>query len=214
MSERIKQKLDPDGSVLIPKGQFAFLITDEKIRVPTNAIAFISIKAGIKFRGLVNVSGFHVDPGYDGRLVFSVFNAGASDVKLHRDERAFLIWFASLDEESTRPKKKEGFKSIPSTLLHGLSEESLSLSVLNARLTEAESKIHRVIWASGVLLTALTLSLGLWKILHEPGGASSASENNIPQAQHQPLPPVMLDYVWKLEGQSGSASKADESDAK
>jgi dCTP deaminase len=146
-----------------------------------------------------------VDPGYNGRLVFSVFNAGAADVKLHRDERAFLIWFASLDAKSTRPKRKPGFKSIPSTLLHGLSEESLSLSVLNARLTEAESKINRINWAASILLAALTLSLGLWKIFHEPDHVGNSSESSISQASPKPSPPVMLDYVWERKAQSDGA---------
>ena len=48
----------------IPPGQFAFLLTEEFVSVPVDALAFISIRATIKFRGLVNVSGFHVDPGY------------------------------------------------------------------------------------------------------------------------------------------------------
>ena len=48
----------------IPPGQFAFLLTEEVVSVPPDALAFISIRAKTKFRGLVNVSGFHVDPGY------------------------------------------------------------------------------------------------------------------------------------------------------
>ena len=57
-------------------GQFAFLLTDEIVEVPDSAMALISIKAKIKWRGLINVSGFHVDPGFKGRLIFSVYNAG------------------------------------------------------------------------------------------------------------------------------------------
>src|SRR3954469_7970090 len=55
--------LTPGSKVTIPPGQFGLLTTLETVFVPHNAIAFISIRARIKFRGLVNVSGFHVDPG-------------------------------------------------------------------------------------------------------------------------------------------------------
>ena len=51
---------------MIPPGQFAFLLTAETVTMPDNAIAFISIKARLKFNGLINISGFHVDPGYRG----------------------------------------------------------------------------------------------------------------------------------------------------
>lgn len=54
----------------IPKGQFALLITEEIVKVPNNALAFISFKAKYKYKGLINVSGFHVDPGWYGKLTF------------------------------------------------------------------------------------------------------------------------------------------------
>src|SRR5258707_11545447 len=46
----------------IPAGQFGFILTEETVSVPVTAMALISIRATYKFRGLVNVSGFHVDP--------------------------------------------------------------------------------------------------------------------------------------------------------
>src|SRR5579862_6490758 len=98
-----KTQLAEGQGFTIPAGQFGFILTEERVRVPVEAIAFISIRAGYKFRGLVNVSGFHVDPGYDGRLVFAVFNAGPGPVHLSRGEACFLIWYADLD----RPSKAE-----------------------------------------------------------------------------------------------------------
>ena len=65
--------------------------------MPDTAIAFISIRASIKFKGLINVSGFHVDPGFRGQLRFAVYNAGSSEIDLDQDERVFMIWFADLD---------------------------------------------------------------------------------------------------------------------
>lgn len=55
------RKLDEDEAFTIPPGQFAFLLTEEIVSVPADALAFISIRAKTKFHGLVNVSGFHVD---------------------------------------------------------------------------------------------------------------------------------------------------------
>jgi deoxycytidine triphosphate deaminase len=91
---KTKLKLDLGRDFLIPAGQFAFLLTEETVTVPEDALAFISIRAKYEFRGLVNVSGFHVDPGFTGRLVFSVFNAGPGEVYLERCEECFHIWFA------------------------------------------------------------------------------------------------------------------------
>ncbi len=80
------RKLDKDEAFTIPPGQFAFLLTEEIVSVPADALAFISIRAKTKFRGLVNVSGFHVDPGYCGQLTYSVFNAGPVPIHLKRGQ--------------------------------------------------------------------------------------------------------------------------------
>jgi len=100
--EENKKRILKDGEQLvIPPGQFGLLLTEESVSIPANAIGFISIKAGIKFRGLVNVSGFHVDPGFPGRLKFSVYNAGSRDVVLQRKQRVFLLWLSDLDRQTT-----------------------------------------------------------------------------------------------------------------
>jgi dCTP deaminase len=87
--------------IAIPAGQFAFLLTEEIVTVPAGVIAFISMKTELKFRGLVNVSGFHVDPGFSGPLKFAVFNAGPSTICVKQGEESFLIWYADLDSEDT-----------------------------------------------------------------------------------------------------------------
>ncbi len=105
-SNNTKKVLGKREAFNIPSGQFAFLLTEEEIEVSDKCIAFISMKATMKFKGLINISGFHVDPGYKGRLVFSVFNAGPMPIKLQCGMPLFLMWIADLDR--TTRKKKEG----------------------------------------------------------------------------------------------------------
>jgi hypothetical protein len=67
-------------------------------------------------RGLVNVSGFHVDPGYKDSLKFAVYNAGSKDIVLDYGEPVFLIWYADLDKSTTdlykpRPGARSGITS-------------------------------------------------------------------------------------------------------
>src|SRR5690348_1417122 len=90
-------------TLTIPPGQFGFLYTEERVVIPANVIAFISIKAGVKFKGLVNVSGFHVDPGFRGRLKFSVYNAGNQSICLDYGRPYFIIWFSELDKATRDP---------------------------------------------------------------------------------------------------------------
>ena len=91
----------------IPPGQFAFILTEETVKVGLSELAFISMRAKTKYRGLVNVSGFHVDPGFEGRLTFAVFNAGPVAVHLRQGQPIFLIWYADISEAVPEPESRD-----------------------------------------------------------------------------------------------------------
>src|SRR5258708_891256 len=139
-SSTIRRLVEGEGFT-IPQGQFAFLITEETVQVPRDAMAFISIKGKINFKGLVNVSGFHVDPGFHGRLVFSVFNAGPTVIHLKRGQDCFLIWYASLEEASK--KHKVGFHnpSLSPDLINALPGELQSLEGLFRKMKDVEERL-------------------------------------------------------------------------
>jgi dCTP deaminase len=136
--ERTARKLTDGESFAIPSGQFAFLLTEENVTVPDDAIAFISMRAGTKFRGLVNVSGFHVDPGYNGKLLFAVFNAGPASVHMKQGDDCFLIWYSSLDRRSKKTKGGTQLKSFPVDRINAISGELHSFEALSKRLTNLE----------------------------------------------------------------------------
>lgn len=135
-----KRLLTEDEPFLIPPGQFAFVLTEEGVKVPAEAMAFISMKSTFKMRGLINVSGFHVDPGWDGPLIFAIFNSGPSPVHLQRGMPLFLIWFADLDHPSEKRKTQKGESGIPPKLISNLTGSMDSLHQLDKRLKEETEK--------------------------------------------------------------------------
>lgn len=133
----VKTELDPGSQFRIPPGQFSFLLTEEEVSVPDDAIALISIRATYKFKGLVNVSGFHVDPGWRGRLIFSVHNAGPASVVLSRGAPAFLIWYVSLDQSTKYVKNGAArFEKLPDGLLNNIGGNVFSPMILSQEITE------------------------------------------------------------------------------
>jgi dCTP deaminase len=141
LKERKIITLNEKDSVAIPPGQFAFLITSEQIKIPNNALAFISIKFKFKSKGLINVSGLHVDPGYNGKLIFAVYNAGPLHIHIRRGERVFSIWYADLDQDDEKPRQKIGYDLIPTDLMNSPDLVS-SLPYLVKRLDELEKKVE------------------------------------------------------------------------
>ena len=116
-TEKTPRKLNAtgeDGISTIEPGEFGILMTHEYLFIPPDLMGFISIRLTYKQRGLVNISGFHVDPGFYGCLVFAVFNAGPNDVPLRYKEPVFMIMFNELTEFSTVEKSRwQGMKEIP-----------------------------------------------------------------------------------------------------
>ena len=139
-SVTIRQRT-PGEAFTIPPGQFAFLVTAETVEIPNDAMAFISMKASIKFRGLVNVSGFHVDPGYRGKLTFAVFNAGPVVIHLKCGQDCFLIWFASLTGDSRKNKNGSGSQSLSTSTINSIAGEVQSLEGLHSKLKEVEKRL-------------------------------------------------------------------------
>jgi dCTP deaminase len=148
--DRKKEILKNDkDQITINPGQFALLLTEERVKIPINKIAFISIKAGVKLRGLINVSGFHVDPGFYGNLVFSVYNAGSGPITLEKGEPYFLIWFAELlleEHETTtyngEHKNQAGIpaKYIDALLMAELASPNVLLEKINSNYKDLEAK--------------------------------------------------------------------------
>lgn len=91
--------------VLVSPGQFAILTSLEMIEMPDDLIAFIAIRTQYKMQGLVNISGFHVDPTFKGKLLFAVQNVGPVDVRLKFGEPTFSIFFSRLEEGSTEDSR-------------------------------------------------------------------------------------------------------------
>ncbi|MBB5666172.1 dCTP deaminase [Rhizobium leguminosarum] len=134
-----------DGeSFSIDPGQFAYILTEEAVSIPFNAIGFISIRASVKFSGLVNISGFHVDPGYQGNLIFSVFNAGPTTIHLKRGEQVFPLWLADLDQRIKRATPKIGYDSIPAKLISAISGNYTTAFEVNESLRKAKDEIDKL----------------------------------------------------------------------
>lgn len=154
------------GEMVIPAGQFAFLLTQEWIRIPEDAMGFISLKSNYKWKGLSNVSGFHVDPGFHGRLVYSVYNAGPSSIHLARGDELFLLWIANLDGAS-RQYVKDGTKiqlEIPTKIIsevdrpvHSLQNLSETVETLQRELTLLYRVMAALALAAGLILGTLAL---------------------------------------------------------
>lgn len=177
--EGTKQELSTNEQIIIPPGQFGLLLTQEVVAVPKYAIGFISIKFSIKMQGLVNVSGFHVDPGFRGRLKFAVYNAGSQNIPLSRGEPVFIIWFSDLsgatdDVYNGEHSKQTGITSYDVRQLQG---EIASPAELKKQIDELKLEFNT--WR-GVIITLLItiLAFNIKSCSDKPTTPSNSSVQN------------------------------------
>lgn len=131
--------LDP---IVIQPGEFGVLLTEERVHIPGDIAGFISLRFGMSKHGLINISGRHVDPGYEGRLIFTVYNAGPNAVPMRRGDRVFMISFGSLDSTvaARRSPTHQQIDTIPSDFLTSLHGPPQSLEALRTKVATLEDR--------------------------------------------------------------------------
>lgn len=136
----------PNHTLRIRPGQFAFILTEEIVNVPNNAMALISMRTTYKFKGLINVSGFHVDPGWTGKLIFSVYNAGPAEVIVERGQKLFMIVYADLDQATSKTYsgRSKGQADIKTSLLQNMTEQVFSPLMLQRRIEDLKNGLAAV----------------------------------------------------------------------
>ena len=174
---------DKNNTVSIDPGQFALLLINEEITIPNDKIAFITLKFGIKVKGLINISGFHVDPGFEGKLVYSVYNAGTKPIILEMGKPYFSIWISELKgnppkDEKSYNGKRQGQKHIKTEDIEFLQGELWNPIELASRIKEVENQLLNKIkdveskrdfnkWVFGILVgvgITVILKIGIFDI--------------------------------------------------
>ncbi len=155
---RIPTRLSPSSPfIVLPPGQFALVKTYEKIFVPSDLIGLLSIRSKYKFQGLINISGFHVDPTYKGHLIFSVQNVGPNDIRLKHMEPVFMLMWAQLKTPYGGTPRKAGFDSIQLEHMAQLGGPSVTLTSLKRELDRISLSL-KIFAAIGVALFGVLIA--------------------------------------------------------
>lgn len=142
-------KLDLNQAFVVGSGEFVFVLTEEKLNIPKDCIGFISARATTKMQGLVNVSGFQVDPGYSGKFIFAMFNAGPKPIHLRRGEDIFCLYISDMKSKLPDDFKgtntiKDGIEHIPTKIINSISVKALTAYQVNEKLEKIYSELQQV----------------------------------------------------------------------
>ena len=159
-SEKKVRNLENNEAFFIQAGDFALLTTHEKVHIPLDLVAFITLRFRLALKGLINVSGFHVDPGYHAPIFFSVYNAGPNPVAVRQGDRIFMIVFAHLDGEvpDLDPREKAEFNNpqrLKSEWIAAAKGPTVNLLKLNREVERLRAQVEILIGVLGA--TAVTI---------------------------------------------------------
>lgn len=92
MRHRVEEDSAPEmdvaaeGSLSIPAGSFALVVTKERIRLSTQHAGHLGLRSYFARKGLLLLAGLQVDPGFDGYIVLGLANLSPRSVHLSHEE--------------------------------------------------------------------------------------------------------------------------------
>jgi deoxycytidine triphosphate deaminase len=91
-----------DEPLIIEAGSYAGVISFEKFALPTNIFGRIGSKRKFSYDGVILLTGSLIDPGYEGFLLFGLYNASTKKVVLPTKTKLCTVTFTQI-EQSVEP---------------------------------------------------------------------------------------------------------------
>jgi dCTP deaminase len=85
--------------LMLAPGSYAGVVSFEKLKLPNHVLAQIGAKRKIAYEGLILLTGSIVDPGYEGHLLFGLYNASTRKVVLPTQTKICNLTFTHLNKE-------------------------------------------------------------------------------------------------------------------
>lgn len=133
-------------------GHTAIVQTKEELDLPRNLAAIGFSPSSVSSRGLLMTNPGHVDPGYKGRMKFTVINMGRESFALNSGDIIVTLLFFQLD-----PPAKQSYSERNQTIKGNVGEEQLSRLAkdfldFERRAEDAAKKAEREArwWTAGV----------------------------------------------------------------
>jgi len=156
-------------AVLLRHGDWAELESLEEFELPINLAATVGLRSGLTRRGMDWFGGPQIDPGYQGKIYTSVFNASSTPIELTHGMSFATVIFFRLSKDASRPYSgkfqrqttfpEEDVERMLKMETHTLSDVIQSVGILEqtvGKLTATSEKMATHLeWIKGLLFAIL-----------------------------------------------------------
>lgn len=101
--ENMINELVGTQELVIPSREICIVITKEKVSIPKDIAARVSLMTDVILKGVVITEQPPIDPGYDGKIYILLHNLSNKDVHLKCEDPILTIEFYQLDKMSDKP---------------------------------------------------------------------------------------------------------------
>jgi len=102
-------------NIMIKPGEIAFVMTTEALSLPNDIYCQLSTKRKLSLDGIVTLGGLIIDPNYNGKLFFGLYNISSRDYLLRPGKKLIAGVFYKTDYKSA--KTPEPINDFPDELI-------------------------------------------------------------------------------------------------
>lgn len=170
-----KVNLGEHPLLTIRPGDFALVMSLERIQLPNNCAARIGIRSEFTRQGLVALQGPQIDPGFNGRLFTGLVNLSPNDIVMQYMDPFCTIEFYQLSEHVKKPYAgrfqskmhidSEDIQRLRASSGMTFSEVVDTLRSLSSNIGQLTASVHRLEvggkWALGLMVPIVIALIGI-----------------------------------------------------
>jgi dUTPase len=127
-------------NAVIKPGEVAFVITKESLELPGDMYCQLSTKRKLSLDGIITLGGLIIDPNYEGKLIFGLYNLSSRNYPLMPGKKLVAGVFYKVDKKSS--KRPEPIYDFPDDLVKIVVDtKPNSVNALNAAIDELRKEI-------------------------------------------------------------------------
>lgn len=130
-------------------GSYAGLISTERVKLPANVYVLLGPKRKLSYDGIILLSGSVVDPGYEGHLLFVLYNSSGKKRIIYPGKKVCVATFFQLDRPVENPLGPDPFLSaghFPGEFLDSMANMELpSMVEITEKLKEIQGLERRIL---------------------------------------------------------------------
>lgn len=133
------------ANLVIEPGEVVFALTEETLDLPNNMIANLSPKRKLGHEGILIITGFCIDPLYNGKLLVGMYNFSSSPFPIMPGKKLIAALFYELQEDEVEEFKRPDacIQDFPEDIVNMMERYSpISIESLNNDLSNVHSKLN------------------------------------------------------------------------